>query len=100
MIYLIGNTMFSTPLIGLGYEMTFDYNERTRLMGFSQTLGQVAWMIVPWFWVIIANPDLFETQAIGVRQLSVIVGVCMYDLGGDAGPVLRRNRPGQPHQQG
>ena len=81
MIYLIGNTMFSTPLIGLGYEMTSDYNERTRLMGFSQTLGQVAWMIVPWFWVIIANPDLFETQAVGVRQLSVIVGVCCIILG-------------------
>ncbi|MBU1369113.1 MAG: MFS transporter [Bacteroidetes bacterium] len=78
MVYLIGNTMFSTPLIGLGYEMTSDYNERTRLMGFSQTIGQIAWMIVPWFWVIIANPDLFETQAIGVRQLSIIVGgVCM-----------------------
>ncbi len=78
MVYLIGNTMFSTPLIGLGYEMSSDYNERTRLMGFSQTIGQVAWMIVPWFWVLIANPDLFDTQAIGVRRLSIIVGgICM-----------------------
>jgi len=81
MVYLIGNTMFSTPLIGLGYEMTFDYNERTRLMGFSQTIGQIAWMIVPWFWVIIANPELFENQAIGVRRLSVIVGVACMVLG-------------------
>ena len=78
LVYLTGNTIFSTPLIGLGYEMTPDYNERTRLMAFSQTLGQVAWMIVPWFWVLIANPNLFETQAIGVRRLSVVVGaVCM-----------------------
>lgn len=81
MVYLIGNTMFSTPLIGLGYEMTSDYNERTRLMGFSQTLGQVAWMIVPWFWVLIANPDLFETQAIGVRRLAIIVGLICMALG-------------------
>jgi glycoside/pentoside/hexuronide:cation symporter, GPH family len=78
LIYLIGNTIFSTPLIGLGYEMTFDYNERTRLMGFSQTIGQIAWMIVPWFWVIIANPNLFETQAQGVHQLAIVVGgACM-----------------------
>lgn len=78
LIYLTGNTIFSTPLIGLGYEMTSDYNERTRLMAFSQTMGQIAWMIVPWFWVLIANPDLFETQAVGVRRLSVIVGgICM-----------------------
>jgi glycoside/pentoside/hexuronide:cation symporter, GPH family len=81
MVYLIGNTIFSTPLIGLGYEMTSDYNERTRLMGFSQTLGQIAWMIVPWFWVIIANPNIFETQAIGVRHLSIIVGAVCILLG-------------------
>lgn len=81
LIYLIGNTIFSTPLIGLGYEMTFDYNERTRLMGFSQTIGQIAWMIVPWFWVLIANPDLFETQAQGVHYLAVVVGISCMVLG-------------------
>lgn len=79
LVYLIGNTMFSTPLIGLGYEMTSDYNERTRLMASSQMVGQIAWMIVPWFWVLIADPDLFESQAVGVRQLSIIVGaICMF----------------------
>ena len=78
MVFLIGNTMFATPLVGLGYEMTPDYNERTRLMAFANTIGQVAWMIVPWFWVLIANPDLFESQAVGVRQLSIIVGgICL-----------------------
>ncbi|MBW6498092.1 MAG: MFS transporter [Bacteroidales bacterium] len=77
-IFIIANTIFATPYIGLGYEMTPDYNERTRLMAFAQTFGQVAWMIVPWFWVLIANPDLFETQAVGVRRLSIIVGgICM-----------------------
>ena len=81
LIYLTGNTIFSTPLIGLGYEMSSDYNERTRLMAFSQTVGQVAWMIVPWFWVLIANPNLFETQAIGVRRLSVVVGAICIVLG-------------------
>ncbi|MEM7102717.1 MAG: MFS transporter [Bacteroidota bacterium] len=78
LVYLIGNTIFSTPLIGLGYEMTSDYNERTRLMAFSQIVGQFAWMIVPWFWVLIANPNIFESQAVGVRQLSIIVGgICI-----------------------
>lgn len=81
LVYLTGNTIFSTPLIGLGYEMTFDYNERTRLMGFSQTISQLAWMIVPWFWVIIADPDLFPTQAEGVRKLSVVVGAACLLLG-------------------
>ncbi|PLX01003.1 MAG: MFS transporter [Marinilabiliales bacterium] len=81
LVYLVGNTIFSTPLIGLGYEMTSDYSERTRLMGFSQIVGQIAWMIVPWFWVLIADPDLFETQVIGVHQLSVVVGAICIVLG-------------------
>ena len=104
MVFLIGNTMFATPLVGLGYEMTSDYNERTRLMAFSQTIGQIAWMIVPWFWVIISDPNMLPispekiseiaalglseadaskatleaVQANGVRKLSIIVGaVCL-----------------------
>jgi len=81
LIYLTGNTMFSTPLMGLGYEMTSDYNERTRLMAFSQTIGQISWMIVPWFWVIIANPNLFDSQAEGVRILSYFVGGACILLG-------------------
>ncbi len=81
MIFLIGNTMFATPLVGLGYEMTSDYNERTRLMAFSNTMGQIAWMIVPWFWVIIADPEIFKAQDVGVRQLSIIVGAACVVLG-------------------
>ncbi|MBL7795326.1 MAG: MFS transporter [Saprospiraceae bacterium] len=81
LVFLTGNTIFSTPLMGLGYEMSSDYNERTRLMAFSQTVGQFAWMIVPWFWVLIADPDLFATQAEGVRSLSVLVGVACIALG-------------------
>ncbi len=80
-VYLTANTIFSAPLIGLGYEMSSDYNERTRLMAFSQTFGQIAWMIVPWFWVLIADPDLFGSQAEGVRKLSIGVGALCMILG-------------------
>lgn len=79
--YIVGNTIYSTPLIALGYEMTSDYNERTRLMGFSQTIGQIAWMIVPWFWVLIADKNLFATQAEGVQKLSVFVGMACIVFG-------------------
>jgi len=78
LIYITGNAMFATPLIGLSYEMSTDYNERTKLMAYAQFTGQIAWMIVPWFWVIIANPDIFPTQVQGVRTLSYFVGgICI-----------------------
>jgi len=107
LLFLIGNTVFATPLVGLGYEMTSDYNERTRLMAFANTIGQVAWMLVPWFWVVIADPTVFplsedmlrrigemgltgdelqkityeKLQATGVRKLSLIVGIGCAVLG-------------------
>ena len=76
--FYIGYTIFATPLIGLGYEMTPDYNERTRLMAVSQFMGQVAWMVAPWFWVIIYNQSLFDSAPEGARILSIWVGgICM-----------------------
>jgi GPH family glycoside/pentoside/hexuronide:cation symporter len=76
--FYIGYTVFATPLIGLGYEMTPDYNERTRLMAVSQFMGQIAWMVAPWFWVIIYDPTLFDSAPEGARNLAVWVGgLCM-----------------------
>lgn len=81
LLFLTGNTIYSTPLIGLGYEMTSDYNERTRLMGFSQTISQLAWMIVPWLWVIIADPNIYPNQAVAIRSLAIWVGISCLVLG-------------------
>ncbi len=78
LIFYIGYTIFATPLIGLGYEMSPDYNERTRLMAVSQWMGQIAWMIAPWFWVIIYDQDIYATAPEGARNLSLWVGgLCM-----------------------
>lgn len=74
-LFLVGNTMFATPLVGLGYEMSTDYNERTRLMSFANSMGQIAWMIVPWLYVIIPDSNTFNTQTEGVRTMALIVGV-------------------------
>ncbi|MEO0558519.1 MAG: MFS transporter [Bacteroidota bacterium] len=81
LLFLIGNTMFATPLVGLGYEMTSDYNERTRLMSFANSMGQIAWMIVPWLYIIIPDTDTFATQTQGVRTMAFVVGVICMVLG-------------------
>jgi GPH family glycoside/pentoside/hexuronide:cation symporter len=58
--------------------MTPDYNERTRLMALSQIMGQIAWMIAPWFWYLISRPELFPNAPSGVKSLSVWVGaICL-----------------------
>ena len=80
-VFYFGYTIFATPLIGLGYEMTPDYNERTRLMGSSQLMGQIAWMIAPWFWYIIYLPSFAESAPAGARILSIWVGALCMILG-------------------
>ena len=80
-LLIFGNTIFSTPLIALGYEMTSDYNERTRLMSFANTIGQFAWMLVPFLYVIIPDKDLFLNQPEGVRTIALLSGVVIILLG-------------------
>lgn len=81
LIFYTGYTIFATPLIGLGYEMSPDYNERTRLMAVSQWMGQIAWMIAPWFWVIIYDPTIYPSAPEGARNLSLWVGALCLLLG-------------------
>ena len=80
-LLIFGNTIFSTPLIALGYEMTSDYNERTRLMSFANTIGQLAWMLVPFLYVLIPDKDIFATQPEGVRKIALIAGAIIILLG-------------------
>jgi GPH family glycoside/pentoside/hexuronide:cation symporter len=78
LLFYIGYTIFAAPLIGLGYEMSSDYHERTRLMAVSQWMGQIAWMVAPWFWVIIYDQRFYATAPEGARNLSLWVGgLCM-----------------------
>jgi len=74
-LFYLGYTVFATPLIALGYEMTPDYNERTRLMGVSNFLGQFAWVVAPWFFAFMENDRFFPDAPTGARWLAVYVGV-------------------------
>ena len=75
LVFYFGLTVFATPYIALGYEMSDDFHERTRLMAVAQWIGQWAWVIVPWFWPLLYNPNLFDSPAEGVRNVSIWVGL-------------------------
>ncbi len=78
LVFYVSLTVFATPYVAMGYEMSRDFHERTRVMAVAQFLGQWAWVIVPWFWPLIYDPDLFSSAADGVRNLSIWVGLgCM-----------------------
>ena len=44
-------------------------------------MGQVAWMIAPWFWVIIFNESIYDSAPEGARNLAIWVGSLCILLG-------------------
>lgn len=77
-VFYLGLTIFSVPYVALGYEMSDDFHERTEIMAIAQWIGQWAWVIAPWFWVIMYDPDWFSNPDAATRNLSVWVGIsCM-----------------------
>jgi len=78
LLFYVGLTIFSVPYVAMGYEMSDDFHERTNIMAVAQFIGQWAWVIAPWFWVIMDDQNLFESSEIAVRELAIWVGlVCM-----------------------
>ncbi|WP_255502026.1 MFS transporter [Algoriphagus sp. AK58] len=73
--FYIGLTIFSVPYVAMGYEMSEDFHERTQIMAIAQWIGQWAWVIAPWFWVIMYDPSWFPSPEAATRQLAVWVAV-------------------------
>ena len=73
--FYMAYTLFATPWVAMGYELTPDYNERTRLMGVTNFMGQFAWLALPWFYAIMENDRLFENSVEGARGLAIAVGI-------------------------
>ena len=78
LVFYLGLTIFGVPYVAMGYEMSDDFHERTQIMAVAQWIGQWAWVIAPWFWVVMYDPSWFESAEVAVRELAVWVGiVCM-----------------------
>ena len=74
-VFYLGLTIFSVPYVAMGYEMSDDFHERTDIMATAQWIGQWAWVIAPWFWVIMYDPEWFPDADTAVRTLAVWVAI-------------------------
>lgn len=80
-LFFLVYTLYATPFVAFGYEMTSDYHERTRLHAIANTFGQLVWLGVPWFYWIMANENLFTSTVQGARVLAIWVGAGVALLG-------------------
>jgi GPH family glycoside/pentoside/hexuronide:cation symporter len=86
-LFYIGYTWWVTPWVALGYELTPDYHERTRLMGTQNFVGQLAYVVSPWFLWIMNSGTFFRNEAgepdqiTGAAGLAIVVAIVTIALG-------------------
>ena len=81
LVFYLAYTVFATPWVALGYEMTPDYHERTRLMGVQNFIGQLAYFIPPWLLLLMQNDQYFNTMVGGAAGISIPIGVFVMCVG-------------------
>ena len=80
-VFYLFYTIFATPWVALGYELTEDYHERTRVQGVTNFMGQFAWIILPWFYAFMENDRIFSDSVQGARTLAILIGALVIVLG-------------------
>jgi GPH family glycoside/pentoside/hexuronide:cation symporter len=79
--FYLAYTVFATPWVALGYELTPDYHERTRLMGVQNFIGQTAYVVAPWFLYFMQDERFFDNMVDGAAGLAIIIAVVVIGVG-------------------
>lgn len=80
LVFYIAYTVFVTPWVALGYELTPDYHERTRLMGVQNFIGTTVYMVAGYFLAIMYLP-VWGGVVNGASVLAIIIGGMAIVLG-------------------
>ena len=80
-VFYLAYTMFATPWVALGYELTPDYHERTKLMATQNFFGQLTYLVAPWFLWFMQNDAFFDNMMEGAAWLAVIIGAFTISIG-------------------
>lgn len=84
-------SIFSVPLMSLTYEMTPDYQERTRVAAFGGFFWKIGELTYSWvFWL--ANLAIFGSVMHGVRTTGWALAICVMGLVGIIPGLLVRER--------
>lgn len=88
-IYYFGYAMFTITQGALGYEMSTDYHERTRIMAWKNFFANASGFLLPWLYKLSLLdiftgthiPEGVKKEVIGVRTVGILVGVFLLATG-------------------
>lgn len=73
LLFFTGVTIFLVPWTALGFEMTHDYHERTRLMSYRSLVATLAGFMAPWLFKLL-ELDVFKDTIEAARYVGAALG--------------------------
>ena len=73
LLFYTAVTLYSVPHGALGFEMTADYHERTRVFAYASFIGNVGAISSPWLYAL-ARLEIFANEIQGIRVVCVGMG--------------------------
>lgn len=80
LLFFTAYTIFSVPYVALGFELTPDYHERTRVLAVRTFFGSLAGISIQWMYWLSQRP-FFEGTVDGMRHVGILVGIIIALLG-------------------
>ncbi|WDE99022.1 MFS transporter [Lentisphaera profundi] len=72
--YFFFHSMFAVPYNALGYEMTSNYDEKTKIFAWKKYIGILGILAAAWFYRFTLW-DIFEDEMQGAMVLGVVLGI-------------------------
>ncbi len=90
-LFFLCNTVWGVPYQSLGYEITPDYHERTRVMSVQAIFIKVAGLGYQWMFPL-AQLAIFASVMQGVRSVGIAAGLLVFGLAGFVPALIVRER--------
>ncbi len=69
-VYSVSYTLFVIPYTALGFELSSDYNERTRVLAWRMYFGLAGGFVIPWLYKLCLLPVFGGNELIGVKWVA------------------------------
>lgn len=80
LLFYTAFTVYGVPYVALGYELSNNYHDRTRVMSYRTWFQSVAGICIQWlFWL--TQRDLFEDTVEGMRYVGIGMALLMLIMG-------------------
>ncbi len=74
-VFALSYTVFVVPYTALGFELTEDYNERTRVLAWRMYIGLAGSLTVPWLYKLCLSPVFQGNAVLGAQCVCAGLGV-------------------------